>query len=213
VLNGVLKSTNALPLQMEKDYEIVSISIDPRETPEMAAAKKAKYVARYRRPGAQEGWHFLTGEQASIDEITRVAGFRYQYDEPSDQYAHASGIMVVTPGGRISRYFYGIDYHPTDLRLGLVESGDNKIGTMVDQILLLCYHYDPKTGKYGLVISGAIRVAGAITVLALAAFLWINFRKEHQRSREIAQGKFATTTQRYREEDLATDRHGLNTDE
>lgn len=189
VLNGLLKSSNAMPLELEKDYEIVSISIDPRETPQLAADKKERYLSKYRRPGGPAGWHFLTGGPEAIQQITQAAGFRYQYDEASDQYAHASGILVATPEGRISRYLYGIDYNPNDLRLALVESSENKIGTVVDQFLLLCYHYDPKTGKYGFVISGALRLAGTCTAIALGIFLWTNFRQERKRSREVAQGE------------------------
>jgi protein SCO1/2 len=182
VLNGLLKATNSLKLRLDTDYEVVSISIDPRETPAMAAAKKQRYVLKYQRPGAEEGWHFLTGDEAAIEEITRVAGFRYKYDPQSDQYAHASGILVVTPQGRISRYFYGIDYHPTDLRLGLVESSNNQIGSPVDQFLLLCYHYDPLTGKYGLIISRVIQGVGSAFALCLGGFLWTMYRQERRRS-------------------------------
>ena len=182
VLNGLLKSSQAIPLRMEEDYEVISISIDPRETPEMAAAKKERYVASYRRPGAEKGWHFLTGDQNAIDRITRTVGFRYQYDQKSDQFAHASGIVVLTPEGRISRYFYVIDYHPTDLRLGLVESSENRIGSPVDQFLLLCFHYDPRTGKYGLIINNVIQLAGSATVLLLGSFLWVMYRQERRRT-------------------------------
>jgi protein SCO1/2 len=185
VLNGLLKTTNAIKLRLGEDYEIVSISIDPRETPDMAAAKKERYVVKYRRPGAEEGWHFLTGDQEAIEQLTRVAGFRYQYDPISDQFAHASGIIVLTPTGRLSRYFYGIEYHPTDLRLGLVESAHNRIGTPVDQILLLCFHYDPATGKYGLLISRVIQIMGSAFALGLGGFLWTMYRQERRRSRAV----------------------------
>lgn len=186
VLNGFLKSSQALPLQMGQDYEVISVSIDPDETPEMAAAKKQRYAGSYRRPGADEGWHFLTGEQAEIERLAAAVGYRYYYDERSQQYAHPSGIIVLTPEGRISRYFYGIDYHPTDLRLGLVESSQNQIGTLADQVLLLCFHYDPATGKYGFVIAGALRIAGLATVALLGAFLVVMFRREVRRSKEVA---------------------------
>lgn len=184
VLNGVLKSTNAMSLDMAKDYTVLSISIDPRETTEMAAAKKETYVKSYRRPGAQEGWHFFTGSEESIAALTKAVGFRYRYDEESDQYLHASGIVVLTPTGRISRYHYGIDYPPRDLRLSLVESSQNRIGSPVDQILLLCFHYDPKTGKYGLVISNALRLAGCTTLAVLATFLVKMYFLERRRSAE-----------------------------
>jgi protein SCO1/2 len=184
VLNGLLRSSQAMELALGKDYQIVSISIDPRETPAMAAAKKKSYVASYRRPGAEQGWHFLTADEATIEQLTQAAGFRYRYDDASDQYAHASGIMLVTPQGRISRYYYGIDFNPSDLRLGLVESSENRLGTVVDQVLLLCYHYDPATGKYGLAIARLIRVAGVSTMLVLGVFLFRMYRLERRRSAE-----------------------------
>ena len=154
VLNGFLKSSQAVPLQIGRDYQVVTVSFDPRETPELAAEKKNSYVRAYRRDGAADGWHFLTGDRQSIDRLTKVVGFRYHFDPKSDQFAHASGIALATPDGRLSRYFYGIEYEPDDLRLGLVESSSGRIGSLVDQVLLLCYHYDPLTGKYGLVIAG-----------------------------------------------------------
>jgi protein SCO1/2 len=189
VLNGLLRSSQAIKFRMHEDFDVLSISIDPRETPAMAAAKKRKYVASYRRPGAEEGWHFLTADAATIEKLTRVAGFRYRYDEPSDQYAHASGIMVATPEGRISHYLYGIDYPPNDLRLALVESSENRIGNLVDQVLLLCYHYDPVTGKYGLAISALIKGAGIVTLLVLGGYLLRMFRLERQRSRAVEKAR------------------------
>jgi protein SCO1 len=182
VLNGLLKSSQAMQLRMGDDYQVISVSIDPRETPAMAAAKKQRYVEKYRRAGAAEGWHFLTGDQASIDELTRAVGFRYRYDPKSDQYAHASGLVVLTPEGRLSRYFYGIDYPPGDLRLGLVESSQHRIGNRVDQFLLLCFHYDPATGRYGLAISRVLQLAGAATLLGLGSYLCAMYRLERRRS-------------------------------
>lgn len=182
VLNGLLHCTQALPFTIGNEYTVLAVSIDPREDAELAAAKKEQYAGRYRRAGAEEGWHFLTGEQEAIDRLAAAVGYRYHYDAASDQYAHPSGIIVLTPQGRISRYFYGIDYHPKDVRLGLVESSQNRIGSRVDQFLLLCFHYDPTTGKYGLIISNVLRLAGLATVLLLGGFLWINFRREFQRS-------------------------------
>jgi protein SCO1 len=198
VLNGVLRTSQALRLSIGSDYDIVSLSIDPRETPAMATAKKESYVARYRRDGANEGWHFLTGDQSAIDELSHAVGYRYQYDPRSDQYAHPSGIVVLTPEGRVSRYFYGIDYPPGDLRLGLVESSQGRIGTPVDQILLLCFHYDPTTGKYGLAIARVIQLAGIATVLVLGAFLWMMFRLERRRSAAVAleEGRLALVADR-----------------
>lgn len=183
VLNGLLKTSQAVKFTMGEDYEVVAISFDPRDTAAIAAEKKASYVRAYRRAGAERGWHFLTGDPPSIQRLTQAVGFRYRYDARTDQYAHASGIMLATPDGRLSRYYYGIEYPPNDLRLGLVESSQRKIGSPVDQILLLCYHYDPLTGQYGLAISGALRVAGAATVIALGGFLAAMFRQERRRQR------------------------------
>jgi protein SCO1/2 len=192
VLGGLLKSSQSLPLTLGQDYDIITVSIDPRETPAQAAGKKARYVASYQRGGAEAGWHFLTGDEAAIQELAAAVGYRYVYDPRSQQYAHPSGIMVLTPGGRISRYFYGIDYPPRDLRLGLVESSAGRIGTAVDQILLLCFHYDPATGKYGLVISRVLQAAGTATALALGVFLWCMFRLERRRSLRAARQSAAT---------------------
>jgi protein SCO1/2 len=178
VLNGFLKSAQAIPLEMERDYQVIAVSFDPHEGPELAAAKKRHYVRVYRRGGAEKGWHFLTGDQQSIDRLTQAVGFHYRYDEKSRQFAHGSGICIATPGGRLSRYLYGIEYAPSDLRLGLVESSSGRIGTAVDQILLLCYHYDPLTGQYGLAIAGALRLAGILTVLALGCFMFAMYRRE-----------------------------------
>jgi protein SCO1 len=186
VLNGTLRSTQAMKFTIGDEYEIVSVSIDPTDTPEMAAAKKETYVNSYRREGADKGWHFLTGKQEAIDKLADTVGYKYRYDERSNQYAHASGIMVVTPQGRVSRYLYGIDYNPNDLRLALVESSENRIGSAVDAFLLMCYHYDPQTGKYGLIIDNVLRVAGIVTMFVLGGFLWVMFRQERRRSAAVA---------------------------
>jgi protein SCO1/2 len=183
VLNGLLRSSQAIPFRLGQDYDIVTISIDPSETPKLAAEKKRTYVGSYRRPGGEEGWHFYTADEATIARLTKAAGFRFRYDPASDQYAHPSGIILLTPAGRVSRYLYGIEYDPRDLRLGLVEASQHKIGGLVEQVLLLCFHYDPATGKYGFVIEGGIRVAGVATVLVLGGFLIRMFRLERQRSR------------------------------
>jgi protein SCO1 len=182
LLNGLLKSSNSMSLQLGHDYDIISVSIDPRETADDAAKKKQRYVAAYRRTGAEQGWHFLTGEQSQIEHLAAAVGYRYHYDSRSDQYAHASGIIVLTPDGRISRYFYGIDYPPRDLRLGLVESSAGRIGSAVDQILLLCFHYDPATGKYGLLISRVLQLVGTATALLLGGYLLAMYRLEQRRT-------------------------------
>ena len=179
VLNGVLNSAKRISLEMGKDYEVVTVSIDPTEKPILAEAKHTMYSGLYGRPGAVAGWHFLTGEEADIEKLAASVGFRYAYDKASEQFAHPSGIMVLTPEGRVSRYFYGIEYSPRDVRLALVEASGEKIGTPVDEILLACFHYDPTTGKYGLVISRVIRLAGIATVLAIGGVVLVLRRKEN----------------------------------
>jgi len=179
VLNGLLRSLKEQSLNPGKDFEVLTVSIDPTERPVLASAKHDLYTGIYARPGAAEGWHFLTGEEAQVKQLAHALGFRYAYDPGSKQFAHASAIFILTPDGKISRYFYGIQYPERDLRLGLVEASHGKIGTPVDQILLFCYHYDPVTGKYGLLISRVIKAAGLATVLAIGALVFILGRREH----------------------------------
>lgn len=178
ILNGLVTSLRGMSLKSGGDFEVVAVSIDPTEGPALAAGKKQEYLRRYRK--SSEGWHFLTGSEPHIKGLAGAVGFRYAYDAKSGQYAHASAIYVLTPEGRLSRYFYGIDYAPRDLRLGLVEASRNKIGNPVDQFLLFCYHYDPATGKYGAAIINVIRLGGALTLLALAAMMAIFFRRERR---------------------------------
>ena len=176
ILNGMVTSFRVLPFQMGKEFEVVTISFDPRETPELAQRKKKVYVdylPEKMRAGAANGWHFLTGDAANIEQITQAAGFHYRYDEATKQFAHASALMITTPQGKLSRYYYGIDYPARDLRLGLIESSANKIGTPVDQLLLYCYHYDPATGKYGAAVMKIMRIAGVITLLGIVAMLFL----------------------------------------
>jgi len=181
VLNAVSRSAKQISLNMGDDYEVVSVSIDPSDRPVTADAKHALYAGMYERPGAVTGWHFLTGDEAEIKKLAAAVGFRYAYDAASKQFAHPSGIMVLTPDGRLARYFYGINYPARDLLLGLVEASAGKIGTPVDQILLYCYHYDPMTGKYGLLISHVVQISGVATVLALGIFVAILFRYERRK--------------------------------
>ncbi|MEW6299071.1 MAG: SCO family protein [Thermodesulfobacteriota bacterium] len=190
VLNGLLGSLKALSFTVGDEFNIVTVSFDPRETPALAAAKKKEYVRRYGRPGAAAGWHFLTGEEEAIRQLARAVGFRYAYDAKTDQYIHASGIMVVTPRGRLARYFYGIEYAPRDVRLGLVEASANRIGSPIDQVLLFCYHYDPVTGKYGLLIMNVLRLAGLATVLALGTFIAVMLRRDRRRKRDHGERSF-----------------------
>lgn len=189
VLNGLLNGAKNIPLEIGKDYEVVTVSIDPTETPALAEAKHTMYAGLYERPGAVTGWHFLTGEDAAIHQLANSVGFRYIYDKASAQYGHASGIMVLTPEGRVSRYFYGITYMPRDLRFALVEASGGKVGSPVDQILLTCYRYDPMTGKYGLVISRVVRLAGIATVLAIGGMVFVLRRKEHYELPEEESGR------------------------
>jgi protein SCO1 len=179
VLNGLDRSMKLMTLDLGKDYNVVTVSIDPTERPVLAEAKQALYAGMYGRPGALAGWHFLTGDEPQIRTLANAVGFRYAYDPDSKQYAHASAIMVLTPEGKISRYFYGVTYPERDLRLGLVQASEGKIGTPVDQILLFCYHYDPHTGKYGLLISRLIEISGLLTVLIGGLLLIFLFRGEH----------------------------------
>jgi protein SCO1/2 len=178
VINGLSSALNILSLAPGRDFEIVTVSFNPRDTPATASAKKASYLERYKRDGAAQAWHFLSGDQPSIDRLTKAAGFRYVWDEPTKQFAHPTGVIVLTPDGRLSRYLFGIEYGPRDLRYALVEASAGKVGNAVDALLLYCYHYDPMTGRYGFAVMRAIRIAGAATVLALVSFIIVMVRKE-----------------------------------
>jgi protein SCO1/2 len=180
VLNGELRTMKAISFGLGKDFEAVTLSFEPKDTPALAKAKRDVYAGQYGRPGAVESWHFLTGEQPSIDALTQAAGFHYAYDSSSRQYAHAAAILVLTPGGRIARYFYGTQYPARDFRLGLVEASEGKIGTPTDHALLYCYQYDPMTGKYGLMVMNVVRAAGILTVLVLGIFMLVMFRRERK---------------------------------
>jgi protein SCO1/2 len=180
VLNGVVRSVRAMPLQAGKDYEIVAVSIDPAEGPELAARKKKEYV-REGSGRSAAGWHFLTGREESIRALAGAVGFSYTYDPATKQFAHASGITILTPNGTIARYLYGVEYSARDLRLALVEASAGKIGSAVDQVLLYCFHYDPTTGKYGLLVMNVIRVLGTATVAALGTFMVLMFRRDRQK--------------------------------
>jgi protein SCO1 len=187
VLEGLVRSLKPLSLDVGRDFDVFVISIDERDSPEMAQKKQLEIINRYGREGSEMGWHFFTGEKSAIEEVTRSAGFTYAWDEASKQYVHASGIFVLTPHGEIARVLYGIDYAPRDLRLALVEAGDGTIGTAIDQLLLYCYHYNPLTGKYGFVIMGALRLAGISTVLAMATFIVTMLRRERRGSHSEAE--------------------------
>jgi protein SCO1 len=178
VLNSLNRSLKEIPMDVGKQFRVVTISIDPAESHVLASAKHEVYTGIYGRPGGAEGWHFLTGDEPNIKQLASAVGFRYAYDPGSKQFAHASAIFVLTPEGRLSRYFYGIEYPPRDLRLGLVEASAGKIGSPVDQLLLFCYHYDPHTGKYGWLITRLVRAAGVFTMLAIGFLILILRRGE-----------------------------------
>jgi len=179
VLNDMVRSIRTMDLTAGKDFQIVTVSFDPNETPDLAAAKKKQYMASYHHPGAENGWHFLTGKQPEISRLTESVGFHYAWDEGSKTYAHASGIMILTPSGKISRYFYGIDYAPSDLKLSLIAASSRKIGSPTEKILLYCFCYDPKTGRYGLMVWRMVQVGCAITILALGGFIGLSLWREH----------------------------------
>lgn len=185
-LAGLSSAMRLVKFDVGNEFDVVTVSFDPRDTPQMAAVKKADYVKRYGRPNAAAGWHFLTGSAQSIDVLARTVGFQYQYDEKSNQFAHATAIMLLTPQGRISRYFYGVDFPPKDLRMGLVEASQNKIGNAVDAVLLYCYHYDPQTGKYGAMVANILKLAGAATILLLGGLIFTLWRLDRSVSRKTA---------------------------
>ncbi len=185
LLDGVVRSLKALSFDVGNQFNVLTVSFDPHDHAELAAAKKKDFIGRYARPGAAAGWHFLTGDEPAIKELTQAVGFRYSYDPQTGEFGHAAGIVLLTPDGKTSRYYYGIDFSPRDLRLGLIEAAANKIGSPIDQLLLFCYHYDPVTGKYGLLITNVIRLAGIATVLILGAFVFVMLRRERS---DAAQG-------------------------
>ena len=192
VLNGLTGSLKGISLDAGKDFDVVAISFDARENdkPDLAKNKKASYMERYGRPGTENGWHFLTGPQDSIDKVTKAAGFNYAWDEKTNQFAHAGGIMITTPGGKLSRYFYGIDYAPVDVKFGLMDSAEAKIGNPAEKLLLYCYHYDPASGKYGLAILRVIRLGGVAT-LAIMGAMFIVFWRRNKSKREREQAEQA----------------------
>jgi protein SCO1/2 len=182
VLNTLLRSMNALKFDVGKEFDVITVSIDPKETPKLASRKKAQYLARYNRkgPGPERGWHFLTGDQASVSRLAKVVGFRYAYDPRSGQFAHPAGIMILTPQGKLSRYVYGLSYPVRDLRLSLMDAAMRKIGSPMDQLLLLCYHYDPRTGRYNFAIMSLLRVLGVATAGSLGTFMVVMLRRDRR---------------------------------
>jgi len=175
---GVVGTLRMLSFNPGRDYEVVFVSFDSRDKPEVDARKKQQDLEHFRRPETASGWHFLTGSQESIAAATKAANFRFRFDEKSNTFAHASGVLVLTPDGRISRYFYGIEYPGRDMRLGLVDASAGKIGSPIDHVLLFCYHYDPSTGKYSASILRIIRLGGILTILCIVGGIWIFRRRE-----------------------------------
>ena len=171
-MNGIVR------FNIGREFNVVTVSIDPRDTAQEAAAAKKRYLHRYRRPEAEQGWHFLTGRKDQIDALAQAVGFRYAWDPEIQQFAHASGIMLLTPDGRVAQYYYGIEYAPRDIQLGLIEASKGKIGNVVDQVLLYCYHYDPRQGKYGAAIFNVLRLSALATVLVLGGFMLLMFRRD-----------------------------------
>ena len=186
VLNGLTGSLKGVSFDTGKEFDVVAISFDARENDktELKKNKKAGYMERYARPGTENGWHFLTGSQESIDAVTKAAGFGYEWDDKSEQFAHAGAIMIATPEGKLSRYFYGIDYAPRDVKFGIMEASASKIGNPAEKLLLYCYHYDPSTGKYGLAILSVIRIAGVVTLVGLAGLMFVFWRRGKDKQEE-----------------------------
>jgi protein SCO1/2 len=186
-LNGLASALGVLSFDVGKEFEVLTVSFDPKEGPELAVNKKRAYIGRYKRAGAEAGWHFLTGDAEQLARLTKAVGFRYAWDEETRQWAHPAGVITLTPEGRVAHYLFGVEYAPKDLRLALVEASQGKIGSPVDQVLLYCYQYDPSTGSYGAVIMRMIRLAGAATLLALGTFVFVMVRRERQAGRVEAQ--------------------------
>ena len=186
VLNDITRAMNSMRSSCGEQFDILTVSFDPRETPDLALEKKQQYLRAYLRPKAAEGWHFLTGDQPSIAALTQAVGFRYAWDPKFSQYAHASGIIVLTPQGKTARYFYGIDFAPNDLQLALAEANQGKSVSITDRVLLYCFHYDPSTGKYSLMITRVVQLGGVVTVLLLGTFLLMMFRADRRNRRPAA---------------------------
>jgi protein SCO1 len=179
-LNGMVECFLSMKYIVNKDFDVVTVSFDPRETPEDAAEAKRTYLTRYGQKQAAGGWHFLTGDENSIQKLTQAVGFHYVYDAKIKQYAHATGLMVLTPEGTLSRYFYGVEYPPRDMQFALIDASHHQIGSAVDKILLLCYCYDPTTGKYGFIIGNVLRASATLTILIVGGGIFLLLRKERK---------------------------------
>jgi len=182
VMNGISSALKALPFTPGQEFDVVLISFDPRDTPEAANAKKRAHLQHWARPETSGGWHFLTGDEAAIRQVTKAAGFTYTWDEPTKQFAHVSGLLVATPDGRLSRYFYGVEFSPKDLRLALVESGQGRVGSVIEELLLYCYQYDPTTGRYGMIVMNLVRAGGIVTVGLIAGFILLMRRRDRRQA-------------------------------
>src|SRR5207302_1088674 len=183
VQSGLTSALQILKFDVGKEFDVISVSINPEEGPQDATAKKKQFLARYRRDGADQGWHFLTGQKPEIDALAKSVGFRYNFDPVTKQFAHATAVVVITPEGKIAQYFYGIEYAPKDLRLALVQASQNKIGNVADAVLLYCFHYDPNTGRYSAAVMNLVRLAGALTVFTVGGFVMISLRRESKEQR------------------------------
>jgi len=178
LLDGMVRTLRGVSFDIGTEFDVLTVSIDPHDNAALAAAQKRDFLARYGRRGSERGWYFLTGEEAAIGKLAEAVGFHYSFDATTGEFAHATGIVLLTPTGKTSRYFYGIEFSPRDVRLGLVEAGEGKIGTPIDQLLLFCYHYDPVTGKYGPFVTNLVRLGGLITAVGLAGFILWMLRRE-----------------------------------
>jgi protein SCO1/2 len=188
VLNGLVSALGVLKFDAGREFDVIAVSINPKESPALAAQKKQAYVERYKRPQTVAGWHFLTGKEQSIKQLAAAVGFRYAYDPEIQQYAHGAGIELLTPRGVIAKYFYGIEFSPRDIRFGVIEASEERVGTAIDEALLLCYHYDPATGKYGASVIKAVRIGGVATVLAFLTFFFVSLRHERASARRDERG-------------------------
>jgi len=185
ILSGLTESLRKISLDPGRDFQVVAISFDPDETPDLAKAKRENYLRKYNRPADDDGWHFLTGKDPAIHQVADAVGFGYKWDPRQKQWAHASAIYVITPEGKTSRYFYGVAFKSRDVRLGLVDASNHKIGNLADEIILYCYCYNPKNGKYGFAIVNSLRIVGCATLLALGSFVVINLRRDKKSSRHV----------------------------
>jgi protein SCO1/2 len=188
VLDGLVRTLRALSLTIGKDFDVLTVSINPEDSPSLAAVRQAHYIQSYGRAGAADGWHFLSGQPEAIQRLTQAVGFRYAYNPAEEQFGHAAAIMVLTPQGQLARYFYGVEYAPRDVRLGLVEAAESRIGSPMDQFLLLCYHYDPQSGTYSLIILRALRLAGIVTMVVLGTGVGMLVQRERRKRADARQG-------------------------